>query len=143
MQISKQFLLDAAGLVLTVSLVLTGVQLFGRTEKMVQTMKERQTRQLRLMEEYDAVRYDGYELDGTTAFCYVKTMVGDYGLPITITTPAGTACITERSQYGSMKDEKSKAYLNPFKKFLCEVQWDENDAIVGANLILTGEGEEK
>lgn len=143
MQISKQFLLDAVGLVLTVSLIMTGVHLFRRTERTIQKMQYRQTRQLETLEEYDAVKYDGYQVDGATAFHYVKNMVGDYGIPITITTVAGSVRITERSQYASMRDTESKAYLNPFEQFLCEVQRDENDAIVGANLTSVGKGETK
>ena len=135
MQISRQFLIDAVGLLLTVSLILMGMKLYQKAERAAGILEERQNRQLQELEEYEIVKYEGYSIGGTTALAYIKNLVGNYGLPVTVTTASGTFQVTERSQYGNMRDMESEQYINPLEKFSCELLRDENDAIMGALLL--------
>lgn len=141
MQISKQFLIEAVGLILTVSLILTGVRLYQRANRAVVMMEQRQDRQFQQMEEYEIVKYEGYSIDGTTAIAYIKYLVGTYGLPVTVTTAGGTFQVAERLQYANLRNMESEQYINPLGKFDCEVLRDENSAIVGAALVYCKEGE--
>lgn len=141
MQISKQFLLEAVGLILTVSLILTGVRLYQRANSAVTMMERRQDEQFRQMEEYEIVKYEGCSIDGTTAVAYIKHLVGTYGIPVTVTTAGGTFQIAEHLQYGNLRNMESEQYINPLGKFACEVLRDENSAIIGASLVYCKEGE--
>ena len=104
MQISKQFLIEAVGLILTVSLILTGVRLYQRANRAVVMMEQRQDRQFQQMEEYEIVKYEGCSIAGTTAIAYIKHLVGTYGLQVTVT-PAGGKCqVEERLQYVNLRN---------------------------------------
>ena len=141
MQVSKQFLLDAVGLILTISLILTGVRLYRKAEQAVGILEKRQSRQLQNLEEYEVVKYEGYYIDGTTVLGYIRNLVGNYDLPVTVTTGKGTFRITERSQCANLRNKDSEQYINPLGTYLCEVLRDENSAIVGASLVYFERGE--
>lgn len=143
MQISKQFLIEAVGLILTVSLILTGVRLYQRASRVVTMMEQRQDRQFQQMEEYEIIKYEGCSIDGTTAVAYIKHLVGTYGLPVTVTTVDGTFQIAERLQYVNLRNMESDQYINPLGRFNCEVLRDENSAIIGASLVYCKEGEKQ
>lgn len=143
MHISKQFLIEAVGLILTVSLILTGVRLYQRANSVVTIIEQRQDRQLQQMEEYEIVKYEGCAIDGITAVAYIKHLVGTYGLPVTITTAGGTFQVAGRLQYANLRDMQSEQYINPLGRFQCEVLRDENSAIVGASLMYCKEGEKQ
>lgn len=143
MHISKQFLIEAVGLILTVSLILTGVKLYQRANRMVTIMGQRQNKQIQQMEEYEIVKYEGSVIDGTTAVAYIKYLVGTYGLPVTITTAGGTFQVAGHLQYANLRNMESEQYINPLGRFQCEVFRDENSAIIGASLMYCKEGEKQ
>lgn len=143
MHISKQFLIEAVGLILTVSLIMTGVRLYQRANHAVMAMEQQQNRRFQQMEEYEIVKYEGCSIDGTTAVAYIKHLVGTYGLPVTVTTADGTFQIEERLQYANLRNMESGQYINPLGRFQCEVLRDENSAIIGALLMYCREGEKE
>lgn len=131
MQVSKQFLLEAVGLTLTVAVIFTGVRIYNRASQIIQIIEQRQEQQLQYLEEYEIIRYDGNCIIGSTAISYIKEMVGRYGLPITVTTGAGKFEITDSSQYAALRNLESEYYINPLGQFRCRVERDENEGIQG------------
>ena len=129
MHISKEFLLEAVGLSLVVALILISMQIFQRAVKVTTLLEQNQEQQLRKLEEYEIVKYDGLQIDGMTAISYIKKMTGTYGIPVQVATEKGIFKVREQSQYSSLRDIDSEQYINPLMKYRCEVVRDENEVI--------------
>ena len=129
MHVSKEFLMEAVSLSLLVALILISIQMFERANKITALLEEGQEKQIMELEEYEIVRYDGFQIDGMTAIGYIKTVVGTYQLPVIVTTKTNTFVVKERNEYSSLRDPNSEKYIYPLSLYLCEVIRDENESI--------------
>ncbi len=140
MNISKEFLMEAVGLSLLVALILISMQLFQRTMKITALLEGGQEQKISELEEYEIIQYEGMQLDGMTAVSYIKKMVGTYELPVLVVTTKNEFKITERSQYGELRDAGSEYYINPLAKYRCEVVRDENEVITEVKICIENGG---
>ena len=140
MRVSKEFLMEAFGLTLTVAFILIGVQLFQRAEKIVLLLEQEQNRTITELEEYELTKYDGLCVDGITAVGYIKSVMDTHGVPITVQTNKGSFAV-QKSEYSSLRNMNSEYYMNPMAFYLCEVFRDENGAIseIGITMEMKGE----
>lgn len=129
MRISKEFLMEAVSLSLLVALILISVQMFQRANKITTLLGEGQEKKIAELQEYEIVRYDGFQIDGMTAIGYIKTMVGTYQIPVIVTTEKNSFVVKEKENYASLRDPDSDTYIHPLSLYLCEVVRDENESI--------------
>lgn len=130
MRVSKEFLMEAVSLSLLVALILISVQMFQRANKITILLEEGQEQKIQELEEYEIIRYDGMEVDGVTVIGYIKTLVGTYQIPISITTENNTFIVKDKEEYSSLRDPNSDKYIFPLSLYLCEVIRDENGSII-------------
>jgi len=140
MHISKEFLLEAVGLSLMVALILISMQLFQRAVKITTLLEKDQERQMTELEEYEIVKYDGFQMDGMTAVSYIKKMVGTYEIPVKVVTAEEEFAVTEQSQCVNLRNAGSAQYVNPFAKYRCEVVRDENKVITEIKIQMEQKG---
>lgn len=134
MSISKRFLLEAAGLSLAVVFIGTGFVMASRSRILSETVIESQDRVLQQEQEYNVVKYDGYPINGSIALNYLKSVIADYGIPVTIIKGSVEIVITSSEQFASLRNIDSDNYINPMKDYQCEVHRDVNDMISGVDL---------
>ena len=141
MNISKEFLLEAVGLSLLVALLLIGMQMFKKTIKITTLMERKQEETISNLEEYELVKYDDMLIDGITALGYIKNVVGEYHITVIIEEKQRKFSITERDEFGLLRDVDSEKYINPYGFYQCKVIRNENDVITEINLVREQEGE--
>ena len=129
MSVVQKFLLGAAGLVLTISLIALGVNMFEKSKTIADRMAQEQDSVIVALEEQGITKYDGYEINGSTAINYIK-VVNASGIDVEITTWNGTFTVSDDSLYASLRDIHSDKYINPLKEYRCTVVRDENNAII-------------
>ncbi len=129
MHISKEFLMEAVGLSLLVALILISVHMFQRANKITALLEKGQEQRITELEEYEIVRYDGFQIDGMTAIGYIKTLVGTYQIPVAVTTEKSSFVIRESKEYSSLRDLNSDTYISPLSLYWCNVVRDENKSI--------------
>lgn len=141
MNISKEFLLEAVGLSLLVALLLIGMQMFKKTIKITTLMERKQEETISNLEEYELVKYDDMLIDGITALGYIKNVVGEYHITVIVEEKQRKFSITERDEFGLLRDVDSEKYINPYGFYQCKVIRNENDVITEINLVREQEGE--
>lgn len=141
MNISKEFLLEAVGLSLLVALLLIGMQMFKKTIKITTLMERKQEETISNLEEYELVKYDDMLIDGITALGYIKNVVGEYHITVIVEEKQRKFSITERDEFGLLRDVDSEKYINPYGVYQCKVIRNENDVITEINLVREQEGE--
>lgn len=129
MHISKEFLMEAVGLSLLMTLILISMQMFQRSMRLTALVEEKQNRQIMELEEYEIVKYEDLLIDGMTAINYIKKMIGTYGLPVYVSNENGVFTVAEQSECADLRNIASEKYLNPLIKYRCKVERDENGAI--------------
>lgn len=134
MSVVQKFLLGAAGLLLTISLIALGVQMFEKSKKVADTMANEQDSILVALEEQGITKYDGYQINGSTAINYIK-VVNAAGVDVEVTTSNGTFTVSDESLYSSLRDMHSNKYINPLMEYRCTVVRDENNTIVKVVLV--------
>jgi len=143
MNISKEFLMEAVGLSLLVALILIGMQMFQRTIRITTLMQNHQEQNITKLEEYELVKYEDLMMDGMTALGYIKNVVGQYHLPVIVEEKQKMFSVTERAEFGLLRDVDSEKYICPYALYECKVLRDENDVITEIKLIREQEGENK
>ena len=134
MSVVQKFLLGAAGLLLTVSLITLGVQMFEKGKKVADIMANEQDSIAVALEEQGITKYDGYTINGSTAINYIK-VVNAAGVEVEITTANGTFTVSDDSLYALFRDIHSDKYINPLKEYACTVVRDDNNTIVKVVLV--------
>ena len=134
MSVIQKFLLGAAGLLLTISLITLGIQMFEKGKTVADMMANEQDSIAVVLEEQGITKYDGYEINGSTAINYIK-VVNAAGFAVEITTASGTFTISDEALYASLRDMHSDKYINPLKKYRCTVVRDVNNTILKAVLV--------
>lgn len=140
MSVSKEFLMEAAGLTILVALLFVGVQVFQRAVKLTNLLEEGQEQQISELEEYEIIKYDGLRIDGMTAVNYIKRMTGSYAMVVELETTEGSFVIT-KEDYSELKDSTSKKYVSPLAIYDCEVLRDENRAIAKIKITIERSGD--
>ena len=133
---TKKTLWYAFGLMITVALMFIGLSIFQRAEKTADTLAKGQDAANKNIEEYEIVKFDGYDISGSQAIYYAKEVVGNHGIPVTFKTtlvPAGFV-VSDSSLYGEFRDLNSSYYINPIIQYTVEVKRDENDTITGVEI---------
>ena len=141
MNISKEFLMEAVGLSMLVALILIGMQMFQKTIKITTLMERKQEETISNLEEYELVKYDDMLIDGITALGYIKNVVGEYHIPVIVEEKQRKFSVTERDEFGLLRDVDSEKYINPYGFYQCKVIRNENDVITEINLVREQEGE--
>lgn len=140
MSVSKEFLMEAAGLTILVALLFVGVQVFQRAVKLTNLLEEGQEQQISELEEYEIIKYDGLRIDGMTAVNYIKRMTGSYAMVVELETTEGSFVIT-KEDYSELKDSTSKKYVSPLAIYDCEVLRDENRSIAKIKITIERSGD--
>lgn len=140
MSVSKEFLMEAAGLTILVALLFVGVQVFQRAVKLTNLLEEGQEQQISELEEYEIIKYDGLRIDGMTAVNYIKRMTGSYAMVVELETTEGSFVIT-KEDYSELKDSTSKKYVSPLAMYDCEVLRDENRSIAKIKITIERSGD--
>ena len=141
MNISKEFLMEAVGLSLLVALILIGMQMFHKTIKITTLLQNNQEERITQLEEYDLVKYEDLLLDGMTVLGYIKNVVGEHQLPVIVEEKQKKFSVTERAEFGLLRDVESEKYIYPYALYKCKVIRDENDVITEINLVREQEGD--
>ena len=141
-QVSKEFLVEAFGLTLLVALLLISSHLFQRATRLTDLLEDGQEQQIIWLEEYDLIKYEGLVVDGMTAISYIKTVTGNYGVPVKIVTDKAEFTVTKKEEYANLRKIGSETYINPLAKYLCTVVRNENGTITEITIVIEMEGEE-
>lgn len=141
MNISKEFLMEAVGLSLLVALILIGMQMFHKTIKITTLLQNNQEESITQLKEYDLVKYEDLLLDGMTVLGYIKNVVGEHQLPVIVEEKQKKFSVTERAEFGLLRDVESEKYICPYALYKCKVIRDENDVITEINLVREQEGD--
>lgn len=134
MSVIQKFLLGAAGLLLTISLIAIGVQMFEKGKKVADIMVKEQEGVAVALEEQEITKYDGYQINGSTAINYIK-VVNAAGVDVEITTSKGTFTVSDDTLYASFRDIHSDKYINPLIEYRCTVVRDANNTIMKVRLV--------
>jgi len=141
MQISKEFLMEAVGLSLLVALIFISMQMFQKAAKVTSLLESKQEEKIMMLEEYEITKYDGLSIDGMTAASYIKKIVGGYGLPVIVICGQKSFSVTDRSEFGMLREVDSEKYISPYATYRCQVIRDENEVITEINLLKEQEGD--
>lgn len=141
MNISKEFLMEAVGLSLLVALILIGMQMFQRTIKITNLLERQQEQKIAELEEYELVKYEGLVIDGMTALGYIKKVIGEYHLPVIIEEKQRKFSVSEREEFGQLRNVDSEKYISPYAFYQCNIIRDENEVITEIYLVRKQEGE--
>ena len=131
MSVIKEFILFAVGIVITVSLAVISFNVYSKAEEVGKGIAEREQAVINELRDYDLMRYDGSEIDGSKAVSYIKKMYSTRDVTIEVTS-GGRKFVIDGTSIGEIRNTSSVYYLNPFKKYYVSVGTDENDA---ANVI--------
>ena len=134
MDIPGKIILGAAGLIMTGVLIGLGFKVMDRTEALSNSVVEEQDKVLQTERVYNVVKYDGYDINGSVAVNYVKTVVSDYDIAVEIVKGAASVTVNEAEQFAKLRRIDSEYYLNPLKEYTCEVNRDVNDEITSVML---------
>ena len=134
MSVVQKFLLGAAGLLLTISLIALGVNMFEKSKTIADRMAKEQDSVAVALEEQGITKYDGYTINGSTAINYIK-VVNASGIDVEVTTSNGTFTVSDDSLYASLRDIHSDKYINPLKEYRCTVVRDKNNEIIKVVLV--------
>lgn len=141
MNISKEFLMEAVSLSLLVALILIGMQMFKKTIKITNLLEQQQEQTITELEEYELVKYEGLVIDGMTVLGYIKNVIVEYHVPVIIEEKQRTFLVSEREEFGQLRNVDSEKYISPYSFYQCNIIRDENEVITEINLVREQEGE--
>ena len=131
---SMKWLLMAASLSCTVVLIFLGFRVFSRSKTFSDNMAAEQEENYTRMEEYPITRYDGYYIRGSTACGYIKTVVGEYGISVSVITDNGAFDVVDDTLFSDFREPASDYYINPLKEYMCSMTRDANGVIQNVTL---------
>lgn len=134
MGISKEFLLESAGLLATVVLIGIGVGMLHRSDRFADELEKKQNDAIRQEQEYDLTKYDGVPINGSMALNHVKQVVAEYKVTVTVVKGSNEYVVASSEQFADMRKLESPLYLNPLKEYVGSVKRDANDVIIEIRL---------
>ncbi len=126
MSVIKEFILFAAGMVMTVSLAVIGFNIYSKAADVGRNIAEREQYALKELKEYDVMRFDGNEVDGSRAISYIKRIYATRDIPIEVTNEV-KSFVVDGDSIEEIRNTASAYYLNPLKKYFVTVFTDAND----------------
>ena len=128
MSVIKEFILFAAGIVITVSLAVIGFNIYSKAAEMGRQITENEQYALKELKEYEVMRFDGSEVDGSRVISYIKKIYATRDIPIEVTNDAGSF-VVDNASIEEIRNTASSYYLNPLKKYTVTVLSDANDEV--------------
>ncbi len=128
MGIVKEFILYAAGLVLTVGLLFIGFGMYRKTAELGKIYVEREQRVINDYAEYEIYKYDGNETKGNNIISYIKRVYGVYDADRNIRTEKNTFKANSEN-ISMLRNVDSAYYINPLKDYSVKVHADDNGSI--------------
>ncbi len=133
MSVIKEFIMFAAGIVITVSLAAIGFNIYSEAAELGKGIAGKERSAIEELREYELMRFDGSEVDGSRAISYIKRIYRDYDIPIEVT-GNGRSYVIDGDSIGEIRNTSSVYYMNPLRKYLISVSVDENDAASGITI---------
>ncbi|MCR5584171.1 MAG: hypothetical protein K6F63_01900 [Lachnospiraceae bacterium] len=127
MSVIKEFILFAAGLVITVSLALISFNVYEKAADLGKGIAEREQIAIDEFKEYEVTRFDGSVIDGSKAISYIRKMYETRDIQIEVVKGERSFLIDARS-IDELRKTTSDYYMSPLKKYKVSVSFDENDA---------------
>lgn len=135
MNVVKDFLLMAAGLIITVSLAMMGFKIYRGAESTGNAIVQREQKRFEDFTDYELTKYEGLEVSGSKIVRYVKELSSEYDTDVYITVRNGdsnrnfTYLLEDAEGWQDLRDTSSDYYINPLKKFTVKVLKDDNDML--------------
>lgn len=132
MDVTKEFILMAAGLIMTVSLIFAGFSVYRKASETGMILAERQEKKISAIADFELNKYEGLSINGSKILRYVKQMSSTYDadIMITVANPEEyTYKISELDSLGSLRKVDSKEYINPLRYYTVTVNKDDNAAV--------------
>ena len=126
MDVVRQFLMMAAGLIITVSLIIIGYNIFDGAVNIGNKIVSSEQETLQRLEEDEIYMYEGLDITGTKVINYVEKMYLDHGIDVSITNAFGTFSVSELENISALRDTAGIYYLSPVKKYRISVTCDNN-----------------
>ena len=133
---AKKMLYWAFSLLLTVSLIFAWFHIYKRAIDTTNKISGQQDETNRNIEEYPIMKFDGLDITGSQAISYIKEVVGNHKVPVTVKTsgnPSGFS-VTDSSLYSEFRDLDSVYYINPVVQYTVAVERDENEVIIAVEI---------
>ncbi len=129
----KEILLFAAGLVITVTLIFVGFNVFTRALSVGQFIQTREDEKLQALKAEEIEKYEGKTVAGNKIVSYVRSIYDKVDAPIKITTLGdGNAPFSfeiSKSNISELRNEEKPYFINPMKKYKVTLSRDKNDSI--------------
>lgn len=129
MSVIKKYIWEATGLFLLLGLIVFSVAAFDRTENTAAELSDGLAETEQTVMEHEVMKYDGYEVIGSSAITYLKSVINKFEIPVEVTTEKGTFTYTDSSHYSDFRNITSNYYINPMKRYEVNVSRDVNDVI--------------
>ena len=126
----RKLLMAVGALCITISLIYIGYNQFHKARDVTDAVTANQDKMTKEMLEHDITKYEGYSISGATAISYIKSVVGQYDIHVSIITVAGTMDIVDTTHFTDFRDINSSYYINPMMQYSVTVERDNNDVIV-------------
>lgn len=137
MSVTKEFIMMAAGLIMTVSLVFLGIGIYRKAASTGILLVEREEKRINEIAEYELHRYDDIPVNGSKVLRYIKQISMEYDVEIEITVANPSSCtymLSENNSFSELRNAESERYINPLKLFSVTVYEDENAALCGIEI---------
>jgi hypothetical protein len=131
-----KFLLMAATLLITCSLIGLGFYVFGNSKRLGSTVTNQIIDLNNELTQSDIMKYDGLEVSGSDVINFIKKYLGDYTKeesgPFSIVIKKGSQIeIHKNKEFIRMiTDFSNSYYIKPTSKFMGSVEKNENSVIV-------------
>jgi hypothetical protein len=128
MSVVREFILFAAGLVITVSLALISFNVYEKAAELGKGIAEREQTVIDEFREYEITRFDGNVIDGSRAISYIRRMYETEDIRIEVV-KGGRSFLIDDSSIRELRKTTSDYYLSPLKDYKVSVSFDENDTV--------------
>ncbi len=127
MSVIKEFILFAVGIVITVSLAVISINIYSRAAELGRGISAREEAALGELKEYDLLRFDGSEVDGSRVISYIRRMYATRDIPIEVVND-GRRFYIDGNNMSELRNTSSVYYISPLEQYHVSVSFDENDA---------------
>ena len=135
MKIAMKYVGGAIGILFTVGLLYYLIYIYDQSTTIADTVTKEQMNTQKELVEYGIMKYDGREIAGATAISYIKSVVGEYGIPVSVTTSGGNFEVCDSSVYADLRNISSIYYINPMSQYFVTVIRDSNDIIESVEVV--------
>lgn len=129
MSVTKEFILLAAGLIITVSLIFIGFGVYRKAASVGIMLADKQEKKMNDIAEYELMKYENTDVNGSKVIKYIQQVSTEYdvGINITVANPdLYTYRLSEISSFSELRDISSPYFINPLKLYKITVKKDVN-----------------